>query len=267
MPALTPEQEILQTFAVRAIGGDPWYTVDDLLLRENGELRLLVQDANFIAAARPTTIHAILAQLEAAQEVSADLQQTQAEAALQALADQAQELDMGYGKVGLPSTPLPSFARLGRYGELSIPFRDWWTTPNSKTNVAPRNFMDENSARAAWFAALQQPPQADTDKLLSIIACAYQIAGWHDAPAHILDVLSDPEAATMDQVEAMLPYQPGIVQAAPDGWRDLIEWLLGKNGPFPTRNSTTEGLYWWRKELRARYEKLTAKAAPGEPGQ
>lgn len=56
------------------------------------------------------------------------------------------------------------------------------------------------------------------------------------------------------------------VQAAPDGWIDLIEWLLGKKGPFPTRNSATEGLYWWRKELRARYEKL-AGAAPGEPGQ
>ncbi|MFZ3286629.1 MAG: hypothetical protein WA191_07235 [Telluria sp.] len=49
---------------------------------------------------------------------------------------------------------------------------------------------------------------AERDKLLTIVACAYQIAGAHDAPAHILDVLSDPEAATVEQIESMLSYQP-----------------------------------------------------------
>lgn len=47
------------------------------------------------------------------------------------------------------------------------------------------------------------------DKLLTIIAAAYQVAGAHDAPAHILDVLANPEGATVEQIEAMLPYQPG----------------------------------------------------------
>lgn len=46
------------------------------------------------------------------------------------------------------------------------------------------------------------------DKFLTIIAYAYQIAGVHGAPDHILDVLSDPEEATTEQVDAMLPYQP-----------------------------------------------------------
>jgi hypothetical protein len=44
-------------------------------------------------------------------------------------------------------------------------------------------------------------------KLLRIIAYAYQIAGVHDCPEHILDVLSDPEGATEEQIEAMLPYR------------------------------------------------------------
>jgi len=53
------------------------------------------------------------------------------------------------------------------------------------------------------------------DKLLTIIAAAYQVAGVHDVPAHILDVLADPEGATDAQVDAMLPYTPtGPVQAS-----------------------------------------------------
>jgi hypothetical protein len=43
-------------------------------------------------------------------------------------------------------------------------------------------------------------------KLLRIIGYAYQIAGAHDCPEHILDVLADPEGATGEQIEAMLPY-------------------------------------------------------------
>lgn len=57
---------------------------------------------------------------------------------------------------------------------------------------------------------------ADKDKLLTIIAAAYQVAGAHDAPAHILDVLADPESATADQVDAMMPYQPDQRQAQAD---------------------------------------------------
>lgn len=47
-------------------------------------------------------------------------------------------------------------------------------------------------------------------KLLRIIAYMYQVAGVHDCPEHILDVLADPESATAEQVEAMLPYTGGV---------------------------------------------------------
>lgn len=45
-------------------------------------------------------------------------------------------------------------------------------------------------------------------KLLRILAAAYQIAGCHDAPDAILDVLARPEEATDEQVTALLPYSP-----------------------------------------------------------
>lgn len=49
-------------------------------------------------------------------------------------------------------------------------------------------------------------------KLLRILAATYQIAGCHDAPDTVLDVLAYPEAATDAQVAMLLPYSP--VQAA-----------------------------------------------------
>jgi len=48
----------------------------------------------------------------------------------------------------------------------------------------------------------------ERDKLLQIIAAAYQIAGAHDAPEHVLDVLANPEMATQEQIDALLPYVP-----------------------------------------------------------
>lgn len=48
--------------------------------------------------------------------------------------------------------------------------------------------------------------QAKIDKFETIIAYAYQIAGAHDCPEYILDVLSDPEEATVAQIHSMLPY-------------------------------------------------------------
>lgn len=44
-------------------------------------------------------------------------------------------------------------------------------------------------------------------KLRQIIANMYQIAGARDLPEHILDVLADPEDATVGQIDAMLPYR------------------------------------------------------------
>ena len=47
----------------------------------------------------------------------------------------------------------------------------------------------------------------DYAKLRQIIANMYQVAGVHDVQEHILDVLADPEGATVEQIEAMLPYR------------------------------------------------------------
>lgn len=45
-------------------------------------------------------------------------------------------------------------------------------------------------------------------KLLRILAAAYQVAGCHNAPDFVLDVLAYPEQATDDDVTLMLPYSP-----------------------------------------------------------
>lgn len=81
---------------------------------------------------------------------------------------------------------------------------------------------------------------ADRDKLLSIISSAYLICGHHDAPAHILDVLSDPEAATAAQIDAMLPYQPGARGELSNG---AIREILHKHSRYmgqPDYYSDTE---------------------------
>ena len=66
--------------------------------------------------------------------------------------------------------------------------------------------------------------QDDRDKLLTIIGYAYQIAGAHDVPEHILDVLADPEAATIEQVGAMLPYVPaGKVELTDEEMLDCLK--------------------------------------------
>ena len=74
--------------------------------------------------------------------------------------------------------------------------------------------QDESRGLSKWLAdkpdALQHVKALEVqpvrEKLLSIIASAYQIAGACDAPAHILDVLADPVNATQDQIDAMLPF-------------------------------------------------------------
>lgn len=77
----------------------------------------------------------------------------------------------------------------------------------------------ETAEKYRRLAALATPAspavQGTRDHLLKIIAFAYQIAGWHDAPEHILDVLADPESATAAQVDAMLPYQVVASPAVP----------------------------------------------------
>ena len=61
---------------------------------------------------------------------------------------------------------------------------------------------------AAQRARLNADDSSQIDRLRRIIAYAYQIAGAHDAPDRILDVLRYPESATDEQIGAMLPYWP-----------------------------------------------------------
>lgn len=63
--------------------------------------------------------------------------------------------------------------------------------------------------------AERRAAMVDYDKLLDIIAAAYQIAGAHGAPVHVLDVLARPGEATEAQVSAMLPYGLPADAAAP----------------------------------------------------
>lgn len=74
-------------------------------------------------------------------------------------------------------------------------------------------------------------------KMRQIIANMYQVAGAHDCPEHILDVLADPEDATDEQIEAMLPYhiiEPAVIEAPMiGGERAHFESLIAK---FPPRS-------------------------------
>jgi len=83
--------------------------------------------------------------------------------------------------------------------------------------------------------------EQDLDKLLTIIASAYQIAGAHDAPANILDVLADPESATLEQVEAMLPYIPDSRTSHAVAWRRLTKRNWEYRNTAPTASIHGEG--------------------------
>ena len=54
----------------------------------------------------------------------------------------------------------------------------------------------------------ERPLVDDREKLLEIIAAAYQIAGAYDAPTQVLDVLANPTSATQEQINALLPFVP-----------------------------------------------------------
>lgn len=78
----------------------------------------------------------------------------------------------------------------------------------------------------------------------------------------VMDV--DLAVAIAREVAALRPAVAPQSVSVPEGWHDLIKWLLGENGTFPNRKSTNDGLYWWRKDLRARYNELLT-AAPAAP--
>lgn len=92
-------------------------------------------------------------------------------------------------------------------------------TPTSALDEIARNTVNlYTNAGTVYRASVGELPEAEErqrpqrlserDKLLKIIGYAYQVAGAHGVPDHILDVLSDPEGATDDMIEAMLPYAP-----------------------------------------------------------
>ena len=69
------------------------------------------------------------------------------------------------------------------------------------------------------------------------------------------DMLTGWQAAKRDAAQA-----PQERAAVPQEVHDLIAWLLGENGEFPARPEKIEGrlqpLYWWRTELRKRWDAL-----------
>lgn len=88
-----------------------------------------------------------------------------------------------------------------------------------------KKIMQANIERLATFAQYGQPKDyaasdmmradlevlvlqaaARPDKLLQIIAALYQIAGVYDAPTYVLDVLANPEMATQEQIDTLLPF-------------------------------------------------------------
>ena len=87
--------------------------------------------------------------------------------------------------------------------------QDKWNALADKGNQWNALGQDEMSlliVRETELQLSQVIAQPATDKLLQIIAATYQIAGACDLPAYILDVLANPELATQEQIDAMLPF-------------------------------------------------------------
>lgn len=77
----------------------------------------------------------------------------------------------------------------------------------------------ELSAERDQLVSSLEALRAEVEKLRALAACAYQMAGMHDAPLVWLDRLSD--AANGDELpdvdtlmDELLPYQPGTVADA-----------------------------------------------------
>ncbi len=64
---MTIDLDALEKLADRCSFGDPWYTEENLLGRQNFG-QFLPQDRAFIAAANPATIKALIAELKEARE-------------------------------------------------------------------------------------------------------------------------------------------------------------------------------------------------------
>lgn len=72
MTANRPDLDALEKLADRCSFGDPWYTEENLLGRQNFG-QFLPQDRAFIAAANPATIKALIAELKEARSTVEEL--------------------------------------------------------------------------------------------------------------------------------------------------------------------------------------------------
>ena len=72
METAAPDLDALEKLADRCSFGDPWYTEENLLGRQNFG-QFLPQDRAFIAAANPATIKALIAELKEARSTVEEL--------------------------------------------------------------------------------------------------------------------------------------------------------------------------------------------------
>lgn len=106
----------------------------------------------------------------------------------------------------------------------------------------------EVDMRESWTQPAQ-PVQPDANqKLLQIIAAAYQIAGVYEAPDHVLDVLANPEAATRGEIDALLPFvaaqpkQEPLTQAQRSQVFDCAETSMRHNPNLSWRDAICDAL-------------------------
>ena len=97
--------------------------------------------------------------------------------------------------------------------------------PDEREQISDDDVHKAGLAMVACSAALALPVEPATDKLLQIIAATYQIAGVYDAPEHVLDVLANPELATQEQIDALLPFNvPLPVETANSVVQEPVAW-------------------------------------------
>lgn len=99
----------------------------------------------------------------------------------------------------------------------------WGRRPGTGIDVAVATIRE-----LATQALINKYHGARERTLRDIIAAAYQMAGAHDAPANILDVLANPDDATPAQVDAMLAYAQTVwaaraAQVAPNAAADVAQ--------------------------------------------
>jgi hypothetical protein len=76
----------------------------------------------------------------------------------------------------------------------------------------------------------------------------------------------DSDITKLVQERASLRAQLAAAQRVQQQYADLIAWMLGENGSFPSHPDHVSGkpypLYWWRWELRRRHEEILTPTPP-----